>query len=360
MRRVVPGAVFLAAILAVILAAAPLGAQSAPDPKLPITKSLTGYGLVVGNSYSFKMSLYNLATGGTPVWEELTGAIKLTGLTLPWTLGKKNPFSNGTAGEVDFSQQLYLQVACRLGGVWKPLGARTKFGMVPYALWSRLSESVAPGSITSEALADGAVTAAKIGESCAPGQVLFVKPGGGWECANIQPGFNGIVLAGSSGCTVSCVSGSGSCDSDGCNGCETDLTWDAQNCGACGNGCDVGQGCCNATCLSIMNDAQNCGGCGIVCPDATMTCGNGTCVCPQGADECDESCTNLWTDSQNCGACGMACPLGANCINGMCACPNGTTICEGACVFLASDPLNCGGCGVFCPSGICSAGLCLE
>ncbi len=52
-----------------------------------------------------------------------------------------------------------------------------------------------------------------------------------------------------------------------CEGSCTDLTQDANNCGACGERCFTGQACCNGTCIDILSDSTNCGACGISCPD---------------------------------------------------------------------------------------------
>jgi hypothetical protein len=360
-RRAVFVKAFVRAIVIAALGSAPVGAQGAPpDLKLPITKSLSGYGLVAGNSYVFRMRLYGVSAAGAPVWEELTPSIRLKGLTLSWTLGQKNPFANGVGGPVDFSQQLYLEVAVRQGTLWRILGARAKLAMVPYALWSDVSESAVPGSITSEALADGAVTAAKIGENCAPGQVLFKNATGGWECAVIRPAANGIAVVGSTSASVWCASNWGSCDGNPLNGCETNLLTSVANCSACGAACGGGQLCCTGACASVLTDSSNCGTCGQVCAGGT-TCTSGGCVCPPATPTlCAGTCRNTATDANNCGSCGVVCASGATCVSGVCVCSAGLVNCGAkGCRDLSSDPQACGTCGTVCAAGkACVAGVC--
>lgn len=70
---------------------------------------------------------------------------------------------------------------------------------------------------------------------------------------------------------------------------------DALNCGAVGNACPAGQGCCSGACIDLTSSRSNCGACGKVCagkppvgvcyqstcfsscPSETCTA-NGTCV----------------------------------------------------------------------------------
>jgi hypothetical protein len=89
-----------------------------------------------------------------------------------------------------------------------------------------------------------------------------------------------------------CTNGFDDCDEDPDNGCESDVTSDPSNCGACGalcnNGACVGGACaCDATyadcdgdpsngCEAAVDiDAENCGACGVSC--AGGTCEGGVC-----------------------------------------------------------------------------------
>jgi hypothetical protein len=67
-------------------------------------------------------------------------------------------------------------------------------------------------------------------------------------CANICPGGGGTPASCTAGmCGLACAAGTGDCDMNAANGCETNLKTDAQNCGACGMNCGGGpcvQGAC--------------------------------------------------------------------------------------------------------------------
>ena len=214
-------------------------------------------------------------------------------------------------------------------------------------------------------------------------------------------------------CAFECVIVGGVGNFRDCNGilddgCETDVAWDAANCGACGKSCPAGVRCmngkcgcsggkvdCNGSCVDLSSDRDNCGACGNVCEDpldacesmpknTTYGCGGGKCgklVCLDrnadcngdlslgcGSDGCETSVRN---DPNNCGRCGNVCTQGQECRdqgNGpecIDKCElSGTTQCGQACRDLRHDPQNCGACGSVCPAGnahqhaSCKKGLC--
>lgn len=116
-----------------------------------------------------------------------------------------------------------------------------------------------------------------------------------------------------------CAQGYANCDGNAANGCETDTTTSAANCGACGRAVDV------------MADPANCGACGRACPqplNATATCVMGACgrsACARGFDDCDGRADNgceasITNDPANCGACGRRCSGAAmRCVDNACA-----------------------------------------
>jgi len=108
------------------------------------------------------------------------------------------------------------------------------------------------------------------------------RPNATSQCAN------GTCLLGS------CTSGYGDCNAFGDDGCETDLRFSNQHCGACGRGCGAGTACSNGTCASV------CGG---------------------GQTFCAGSCVTLSNDPRNCGGCGNVCPAGRSCVNAACVDP---------------------------------------
>jgi RHS repeat-associated protein len=207
----------------------------------------------------------------------------------------------------------------------------------------------------------------------------------GRACAAIANGAPACVAG---ACTVGgCDSGYGNCDGNAANGCETDLTTSASNCGACGHACMaangtaacVGGACAVGSCnagfadcdgnaangceTNLKTSGANCGSCGHVCPVAanmTAGCAGGVCgpaACNAGFGDCDmnpvNGCeTDLTTSAAHCGACGTPCEGGphatAACVGGACAlnCAAGYNDCDG-------NPANgCetrGMCG--CPAG---------
>eukprot|EP01112_Ceratiomyxa_fruticulosa_P003091 TRINITY_DN1348_c0_g1_i2.p1 TRINITY_DN1348_c0_g1~~TRINITY_DN1348_c0_g1_i2.p1 ORF type:complete len:372 (+),score=34.16 TRINITY_DN1348_c0_g1_i2:363-1478(+) len=142
-------------------------------------------------------------------------------------------------------------------------------------------------------------------------------------------------------CTGVCANGWGDCNNDttvatypGADGCETPLTYDSTNCGACGNDCSQ---------LPGINYAS---------------CKNGTCnfFCAAGRGDCDaipsNGCeANFASDPNNCATCGYDCTTlpnvaTATCTNWKC----GITSCQPG--FSNCDGLSDNGCetiGTLCP-----------
>jgi hypothetical protein len=199
------------------------------------------------------------------------------------------------------------------------------------------------------------------------------------------------------------------CNTDEADGCETNASVDAKNCGACGiecpalNGtascvssscaieCDPGFGDCdkdaNNGCEVSVVDVDNCGACGKRCPfdpGETPNCVGGKCdvaICEEGRGDCDgdDVCeATLGDDVTNCGRCGRVCSVAhgsARCVDGECvvdSCASGFKNCDesepgggfgnGCETNIATDPLNCGACGEDCEvengMGTCEAGTC--
>jgi hypothetical protein len=163
---------------------------------------------------------------------------------------------------------------------------------------------------------------------------------------------------------LDCYGGWGDCDGIESNGCEMDLNTNTNNCGSCGNICQIpswgsascSSGMCEFSCGSMWGDCDdiksngcetyltttlNCGGCGNVCqdPHGSVACrefskgfGCYSYPCDTGWDDCNanvQGCeTNLNYDSENCGSCGNKCPKYFVCEKGSCisglSCTDGT------------------------------------
>ena len=191
-------------------------------------------------------------------------------------------------------------------------------------------------------------------------------------------------------CERACVPGFDDCDRLPGNGCEVDLSSDAQNCGACETVCQsagattacVDRVCQMAECAPGLADCDgltengceasletsaNCLGCNVACPAERNICE----VSPDGSRQCVENCVgdlelcggdacvDLTTNPNFCGDCETEC-RGSNaewgCAAGVCTvtdCVAGFGDCNGdsqdGCEFpVDSDVTNCGACGNVC------------
>ncbi|MBP6832410.1 MAG: hypothetical protein KA978_16610 [Deltaproteobacteria bacterium] len=211
---------------------------------------------------------------------------------------------------------------------------------------------------------------------------------------------------GTGACTIACEAGWADANGDRADGCELDVTTDA-NCGAPGNACVsslgdtttcVGGACstiactadhanCNAAVgdgceVSLSSDVANCGACSHACvvANASPSCVAGHCglgTCNVGYLDCDVDAANGCettpaSDVANCGGCGQACSLphaSPVCAAGACAvgsCAAGFADCNGlaadGCEVDLASVTSCGACGNACElphaSPACAAGAC--
>ena len=143
----------------------------------------------------------------------------------------------------------------------------------------------------------------------------------------------------------SCQSPYEDCDELASTGCEADVTADAKHCGTCENACSSSfatPACESSTCVietcdsghddcnhdandgcetDLTSDATNCGSCQASCtnPNGTTACVQSVCVpeCTGNGANCDadpnNGCeTDLQTDAKNCGTCGFSLRRQAN------------------------------------------------
>ncbi|HEY8076659.1 MAG TPA: hypothetical protein VIF62_21185, partial [Labilithrix sp.] len=216
-------------------------------------------------------------------------------------------------------------------------------------------------------------------------------------------------------CSGACNPGFDDCDNDKLgNGCESDIYNDPNKCGACNKSCSSNHvlavscsvGTCDGACDSangwadcnnnklvdgceanITNNADHCGACPNVCSNnnmATRTCATSTCNggCNGGYADCNanklaDGCeVNTATDANNCGGCNNVCSnnnmstrtCAGNTCNGTCNggfadCDN-NKLSNGCETNTQIDPDHCGAClnkacsGNHVTSRTCGAGVC--
>jgi len=122
--------------------------------------------------------------------------------------------------------------------------------------------------------------------------------GAGTYCAGLNNGTPACIAG---VCTLaSCLAGYGNCDNNPANGCEVNLTNNANNCGTCNAPCSLNHGV--PSCIA--------GACIISCNVHYADCNSN----PR-SDGCE---TNLTNDNYNCGTCAHACAGGQSCIASVC------------------------------------------
>lgn len=150
---------------------------------------------------------------------------------------------------------------------------------------------------------------------------------------------------------VECPAGTDDCDGE-CR----DLDNDPENCGTCGNECDVSEQCdngcscrpglvdCEGKCIAPGTDPEHCGGCSEPACAAAEVCSEGSCggTCAPDAKDCDGACVDTERDVLNCGFCGTACNVDQLCFSGKCWDYSPATGCDG-----------CAGCNACAAPEVC-------
>ena len=245
---------------------------------------------------------------------------------------------------------------------------------------------------------------------CANGRCQYCTPScARKECGPDSCGGSCGFCGNNSNCSNNkcvCKTGYANCNNDFSDGCEINKNTDVNNCGGCGNVCNLpntavngcvygsckvvscvnGYGNCNGIdsdgCeVNLTNNSSNCGSCGNRCgPDAV--CNNGACGCMAGYANCDNDWSNgCEVNLNSINSCGTSCSNkvvcsstnGTNplCDNGICrlTCNNRYADCNAklgssdGCEVNLNSPLTCGtscsnivNCGAnsVCNSGSCS------
>lgn len=145
-----------------LLLCLPLAAQAAaPAAQFPHQGKLYQGNTPAQGTVSLTFALYAQASGGTALWSE-TQSVAVNNGVYAVTLGSVTPIN------LAFDQPYYLGTKVGSDSEMTP---RLPLLSVPYAQSAAQAASVA----------DGSITAAKLGESCAAGETL-VASANGWRC----------------------------------------------------------------------------------------------------------------------------------------------------------------------------------
>jgi len=202
LRRLAPCLLALAALM--LLPAA--GSSAATPQTIKVQGSLTdrasGNPLPAQGTYNMTFALFDAEFGGLPI-------TTIGPLSVDVQQGRFQVDLPLSTGQFQLPDR-YLQIT--VGG--ETLTPRVRLTSAPFALVSdqaatasssstaAVAMNVAAGAVGTSGLADGAVTAPKLGIPCATGEIL-IKGAGGWSCAPASQG--GVICV--SGSYVTCYTG---------------------------------------------------------------------------------------------------------------------------------------------------------
>lgn len=377
-----------------------LGVAAVAQAAAPTVLAHQGYlassgGAAINGTVSMRFALYGSASGGSPLWQETQNVAVQSG-TYAVHLGSVSSIN------LPFDETYYLGISV---GSDAELSPRLALSSVPYARAAQIALNVA----------DRSITAAKLGEVCASGQVLAYN-GSAWACATLAGGSalpvdgsgnvssSGYVKLG--GANAACSSANAGalrwsgnrfegCDGNGwtpfaaasCtdgirNGNESDVDCGG-SCGACSGGktCSTGSNCqsglcSNGVCAAAPTCSDNvrngnetdvdCGGsCGACAVGKSCSfsancqsgvCSNGSCAAPTCFDNLRNGAETDVDCGGVCGACavGRQCTGAGDCLSGTCS----GGVCAAAQIGQCTTAADCPGSDSACSTRTCQAGIC--
>ncbi len=158
---------------------------------------------VPNGTYSMTITLYDAQTGGSALWNEVHPSVRTLAGLFDVLLGSVTPLT------LPFDKQYWLAVSINGGAELSPRTPLTSAAYSYRSAWADSAAAVAPGSIVTESIADGAVTNTKLSAAgSTPGQVLvsagdsvvWGAGGGGVKSVNTLTGD--VTLRAGSGTTI--------------------------------------------------------------------------------------------------------------------------------------------------------------
>lgn len=171
-RQVVMPRLFVLIIAVILLAASPAAAV------IPQTIGYQGYltdaaGQPINGAVTIVFALYR--ADNSQVWTEMQSNVAVTKGVYSVLLG-----SVQSLAAVPFAEQYYLGI--KVGGD-PEMTPRQPLTSVGYAIRAGKADSASVGALTTDSIAPGAVTPAKLANVCGEGDFL-VKSAGGWACSS--------------------------------------------------------------------------------------------------------------------------------------------------------------------------------
>jgi hypothetical protein len=157
-----PGTLLLMVILALAI---PVLAAPRSAPEATSTSTISYQGRLADNAgnpltgyYNLEFRIYDVPTDGVPLWEEFwTGgnSVQVSDGLFNVMLGS---IDNTLAAAIEGHDELYLGITV---GTDSEMAPRVQLGSVPFSMYAAQA-NIPDGSVTTEKLADGAVTSAKM------------------------------------------------------------------------------------------------------------------------------------------------------------------------------------------------------
>jgi putative metal-binding protein len=132
-------------------------------------------GQPVNGTIALTFRLYDVPSGGAPLWEETHGSVSAADGLFTVILGSITPL--GLAFDVPY----FLGVKA---GTDTEMTPRQPLGSVGYAMRSAIADSAGPNSVTGTMIAQGAITLDKLAAVCNLGDTL-VQGASGWQCQSL-------------------------------------------------------------------------------------------------------------------------------------------------------------------------------
>jgi hypothetical protein len=162
----------LVVLLAVATAAAGIPRQISYQGRL-----FDGSGPMTG-TLDITFALYDVATGGSAIWQETHSGVTVTEGLFTVRLGSVDPAGNPLEPTLFSEPERWLAVTV---GAGPELAPRQRLTSAAFAMRAAVADTVSPGAVTGAMIAPATITYDKLATTCSEGQLL-VMTASGWAC----------------------------------------------------------------------------------------------------------------------------------------------------------------------------------